>query len=872
MKKIFISLFFACSVLASFAQDQLPKGSATGTNTYAVTIAGGPAVLSDGLQIVVKLANANTNTSTLNVNSLGAKAVKLNGVALVSGDLPANVYMLFTYNASTSSWQVSKPGSGGGSPPAGAWSLTGNALGADTKWLGSSDNFNVGFKTNNTVRETILKGGQHIWGSGTTLSGSETYSFQGGDVYVDDNFLVNNAINTSNRTVFGGDWVYGDNYGAQYVARSLVDKNYVDSSFTANPVEITVGTTPVNSGTSGAIPFNSAGVYGEDATKLFWENATDELGIGTNVPGASLDIISADGGTSSYKVFNLNSSLGNNLFFTQADGNTRNYGKLQVNFAASPPATFNSSVFAVHNGTNQNIKFDTYNSNNIIESMNDAFNAYVPMYLYASELYLWNNAGVGYTSLPASTRFAVKGTTSDNSAFGLLIEAQDGSDIIKSYNNGRIGIGAIGTQTHAIFIGFDGTGAASTGDYNTIIGESAFTATGAGNANTGMGQNVLDANTSGATNCAFGVNAMYQNTTGSDNVAVGYTCLAGNQIRSVAVGSGSLGNHVSGDNNVGVGWFTLQTSSTGEENTAIGSSSQSGNTIGHRNASLGFKALATNTTGTGNTAIGTEAGFTTISSGGVFLGFNAGYHEGNDGNRLYIDNQKRGTTQAETRTQALVYGVFDATVANQVFTHNSKVLVNGRMEQQQGADVASVAGAITLGTDGNTFEITGTNAITLISNVGWQNGSKVTLLFTSTATIASGTATSGTDITVLLNGGATYVGSAGSRLVLELGEIGGTQAWREISRSAPTECIINTTAGDAATINAMCGRFRKDNSGTTFTLTNSFITANSIIVLQPTTFDATATRVVPLAGSGSAVITFDAVPDSDWDINFIIKN
>lgn len=108
---------------------------------------------------------------------------------------------------------------------------------------------------------------------------------------------------------------------------------------------------------------------------------------------------------------------------------------------------------------------------------------------------------------------------------------------------------------------------------------------------------------------------------------------------------------------------------------------------------------------------------------------------------------------------------------------------SNRVRQAQGADVASAAGAIALGTDGNSFEITGTSAITLISNSNWVNGSKVTLLFTSTATLTDGTANSGTDIGMELNGNTNFTGSAGATITLMLSEIGGTQRWREIGRS-----------------------------------------------------------------------------------------
>lgn len=106
-----------------------------------------------------------------------------------------------------------------------------------------------------------------------------------------------------------------------------------------------------------------------------------------------------------------------------------------------------------------------------------------------------------------------------------------------------------------------------------------------------------------------------------------------------------------------------------------------------------------------------------------------------------------------------------------------------RALSKQGADIASTAGAMTLGTDGTSFEITGTNTITLLSNVGWANGNEVTLMFTGAATLTDGTANSGTDIGMELAANANFVASAGATIKLILSEIGSTQRWREVSRS-----------------------------------------------------------------------------------------
>jgi hypothetical protein len=118
----------------------------------------------------------------------------------------------------------------------------------------------------------------------------------------------------------------------------------------------------------------------------------------------------------------------------------------------------------------------------------------------------------------------------------------------------------------------------------------------------------------------------------------------------------------------------------------------------------------------------------------------------------------------------------DVTIARHITS------VAGRIQGAQGVDVAS-ANNLVLGSDGNAFEITGGIEIQLISNLSWQNGSQVVLLFTSNPVVKTATATSTTNITILLDGGADFTASAGDTLSLCLCEIGGVQAWREIGRT-----------------------------------------------------------------------------------------
>ena len=143
-----------------------------------------------------------------------------------------------------------------------------------------------------------------------------------------------------------------------------------------------------------------------------------------------------------------------------------------------------------------------------------------------------------------------------------------------------------------------------------------------------------------------------------------------------------------------------------------------------------------------------------------------------DGTDLQISNTTAGGGVA----------FLDDSFAEILFIDGNELSYAGRRLDNQGADVAS-ANDLTLGSDGNCFEITGTTQVNRIVNTGWQNGSKVTLLFTSTPTVKHAQASAGANIIILLAGAADFVASAGDTLTLMLCEIGGTQAWREVARA-----------------------------------------------------------------------------------------
>jgi hypothetical protein len=86
--------------------------TATGNDTYVVTLSPVPTSLVNGMEIRVKVDVGNTGAATLNVNSLGALSI-VTGVstALATGDIVANQVCVLVYNSTGTVWQLINPAS-----------------------------------------------------------------------------------------------------------------------------------------------------------------------------------------------------------------------------------------------------------------------------------------------------------------------------------------------------------------------------------------------------------------------------------------------------------------------------------------------------------------------------------------------------------------------------------------------------------------------------------------------------------------------------------------------------------------------------------------------------------------------------------------
>ena len=183
----------------------------------------------------------------------------------------------------------------------------------------------------------------------------------------------------------------------------------------------------------------------------------------------------------------------------------------------------------------------------------------------------------------------------------------------------------------------------------------------------GLGGNNIISNT------AIGSGVLPTNTTGNFNVGVGYLTLNSNTsgVYNTAIGARSLIANTTGNNNTAIGQNTLQKNQGGNYNTAVGLNTLFVNINGNNNTAIGYQALSSttetdntavgynclykNTTGTYNSAIGKTALSENITGTyNVALGYDAGSYgplslaNSNSINCVYIGASTESLTSSDT--------------------------------------------------------------------------------------------------------------------------------------------------------------------------------------------------------------------------------
>lgn len=206
----------------------------------------------------------------------------------------------------------------------------------------------------------------------------------------------------------------------------------------------------------------------------------------------------------------------------------------------------------------------------------------------------------------------------------------------------------------------------TSGSGNTVVGSGSLQTNTTGGNNTVFGVNAMVANTTGGDNTAIGARALDSNTTGSNNTALGADVLRANTTgdASVGVGNQALTANTTGVFNAGLGDGVLTSNTTGFRNVGMGRRALQTNVDGHNNSAFGNQALANNTTSTQNTAIGSFAGQGAgagyVNEGGVYAGFQSGFNLATASNYNTLIGYQAGY-DITTGTNNLILGAHTST-------------------------------------------------------------------------------------------------------------------------------------------------------------------------------------------------------------------
>lgn len=130
--------------------------------------------------------------------------------------------------------------------------------------------------------------------------------------------------------------------------------------------------------------------------------------------------------------------------------------------------------------------------------------------------------------------------------------------------------------------------------------------------NIAIGAGALASPASGlGANLAIGFYSLNSNTSGQKNVAIGNLALRHNTtgLKNTALGYAAFYNNTTGSNNTALGDGAAFNNTSGNNNTALGQAAMFSNTTGYLNTVVGKSALYYNTTGYQNTALGVQALF-----------------------------------------------------------------------------------------------------------------------------------------------------------------------------------------------------------------------------------------------------------------------
>ncbi len=310
-----------------------------------------------------------------------------------------------------------------------------------------------------------------------------------------------------------------------------------------------------------------------------------------------------------------------------------------------------------------------------------------------------------------------------------------------SVDNVAIGSGAMGTAvantSGNVFIGYlSGLlyKATTAGTGSVAIGSNALRYVTTGTPNTAFGYQALGGTASFTTatnNLAMGYQSGYSHTTGTKDVSVGDYSLytTSTSSNNVAVGNHALySNSTSTGNNTAVGYYSQYTSSTGlGGNTSEGYYGDYDNGAGNRNVGIGYFTMEVSTSNSENVAVGNfasrELNTNNVANGpSVSIGDSAFYTATTSYKGVAIGYMALRTLNVSPSTDvAIGYGVQQANSGSYDVAIGSQAWFKGTTSGQYSTVIGAGAGNGTSFTSENIAVGTGSMGSTSVTNGGTYN-------------------------------------------------------------------------------------------------------------------------------------------------------
>ncbi len=276
---------------------------------------------------------------------------------------------------------------------------------------------------------------------------------------------------------------------------------------------LTVGTTPISSGTIGRVLFEGTGNVLQQSANLFWDNTNGRLGIGISSPSTTFAIGSGginrvNLGIQAFEMYTPSSVRTVFLGYSSTSGQLiiSSGGSNDVNFLGGGFKSISTGNFAIGSTTDAGFRLDVNGT------------ARVSGAATIQTLTIGLGGGAVITNTALGNRVLEANTTgASNTIVGYLslLRNTTGS------NNVALGSGVLNLNI--------------TGSNNVGVGVNALRSATV-NHNVGVGTEVLSATTTGPMNTAIGNYSLWLNTTGANNSALGYNTQSGNFSGSVIIG------------------------------------------------------------------------------------------------------------------------------------------------------------------------------------------------------------------------------------------------------------------------------------------------------------------------------------------------